>query len=183
MRAFVRFMHAINIAVSHIAGALLLLMVLAVAFQIIVRSVLPKFGLILSAPWSEELPRYLLLWFIFLGVGVAARAGDLIAVESFADVFKGRFRTLIGCFALLVTAAFLLLMCWEGLRWAQFGRTETSPTMGIPMSWVYLSLPVGLLLATLSVIARIGDDLWQLSDERQVDKNDLTTGREEPSQC
>jgi TRAP-type C4-dicarboxylate transport system permease small subunit len=183
MRAFIKFMHAINIWVSHIAGALLLLMVLAVALQIVVRSALPKFGLILSVPWSEELPRYLLLWFIFLGVGVAARAGDLIAVESFADVFKGRVRILIGCFALLVTAAFLLLMCWEGIRWTQFGQTETSPTMGIRMSWVYLSLPVGLLLATLSVIARIGDYVWQLSDERQDYATDLTTIREQSSQC
>lgn len=180
MRHFVRAVDVINNVVTHIAGALLFVMALVVALQIIVRSLLPRFGMIVSVSWSEELPRYLLLWFIFLGVGVAARAGDLIAVESLADLFKGRLRKLIGCLALLVTAAFLLLMCWHGLRWTQFGQTETSATMGIPMSWVYLSLPVGLLLATFSIIARLDAYLRQPSPERQFDTNHQGAVCEEP---
>lgn len=183
MRPFLKFVDAVNLVVSHIAGILLLVMALVVALQIVVRSVLPKFGLILSVSWSEELPRYLLLWFLFLGVGVAARAGDLIAVESVADLFKGWARRFIGSLALLVTAAFLLLMCWQGLRWTEFGQTETSATMGIPMSWVYVSLPIGLLLSTFSVIARLHDYLRQPAAEQHSDVNHQAAACEELVKC
>lgn len=144
-----------NRVLTYIVGVLLFMMVIVITIQISIRALLPKIGIIVHAPWTEELPRYFLLWFIFLGASVGARAGDLIAVEALLDVLRPRARRILVCFALLTTIVFFCVLIWYGLRWASFGGTETSAAMGIPMSWAYMSLPVGCACAALSVVARL----------------------------
>lgn len=155
MKAFFRTIDGMNVCLRHVVGAMLGIMVLVVALQIVVRFVLPRFGLVFSAPWSEELARYLMIWCIFLGAAIAARSGALIAVDSLADAVPPRWGDAIRLTALLITIGFFGLLIWLGWRWVEFGETETSTVLNIPMAWVYLALPVGAVFAIVNIAAFI----------------------------
>ena len=155
MMSLLRAVGWMNVVLRHLVGASLGAMVLIVALQIVVRFALPRLGLVISVPWSEELARYLMIWCIFLGSAVAARSGALIAVDSFPDALPERWGDLVRLAALVITIAFFGLMIWLGLRWVEFGETETSTVMNMPMAWVYMALPSGGIVAILNIVAFI----------------------------
>lgn len=153
MRLFLSAVDFMNVLLRHVVGLMLATMVVVVALQIGVRFVLPRLGIAWSAPWSEELARYLMVWCIFMGAAVAARAGALIAVDSLPDALPDPWSHRVRTFALLVTIGFFLLLLWLGLRWMEFGEGETSTVMSMPMAWVYASMPAGALVAIINIVA------------------------------
>lgn len=157
VRGFLRAVDGMNVALRHTVGAMLAIMVAVVALQIVVRFVLPRVGIVLSVPWSEELARYLMVWCIFMGAAVAARSGALIAVDTLPDSLPERLGDLVRLGALLVTVGFFALMIWLGWRWVEFGRTETSTVMNVPMAWVYMSLPTGSAFSIVNIVAFVVD--------------------------
>ncbi|WP_051661246.1 TRAP transporter small permease [Bosea sp. 117] len=157
MQLFMRAVDHLNRVLRHLVGAMLGVMVVVVATQIVVRFVLPPLGINASAPWSEELARYLMIWCIFIGAAVAARAGDLIAVETLPDALPARWSLVVRNAALITTVGFLVALIWLGLRWVEFGAGETSTVMNLPMSWVYAALPIGSGFAIVNLVARFLD--------------------------
>jgi TRAP-type C4-dicarboxylate transport system permease small subunit len=155
MSLFLRAVDWLNVGLRHLVGAMLGVMVLVVGLQIVVRFVLPRLGIILSVPWSEELARYLMVWCIFLGAAVAARAGALIAVDTLPDSLPERWGDRVRLLALLITIGFFCELIWLGWRWVEFGETETSTVLNVPMAWVYWSLPAGSFFAILNIVAFI----------------------------
>lgn len=153
MRVFLQSIEWMNAVLRHIVGAMLGVMVLIVGLQIAVRFLLPRFGLMLSVPWSEELARYLMVWCIFLGAAVAARSGALIAVDTLPDSLPERWGDRVRLLALGLTIGFFGLLIWLGWRWVEFGETETSTVLNLPMAWVYMSLPVGAFFAIVNIVA------------------------------
>ena len=137
------------------------LMVVVVFAQILVRFLLPRLGINVSAPWSEELARYLMVWCIFIGAAVASRAGDLIAVESLVDAVPPQLAWRIKALSYVVTIAFLASLVWFGMRWVEFGAGESSTVMNIPMSWVYMSLPVGAVLTIWNILVRLFEGMYR----------------------
>lgn len=150
---FLRGVDVMNVVLRHLVGGMLGLMVAVVGLQIVVRFVLPRFGLLLSVPWSEELARYLMVWCIFLGAAVAARAGALIAVDTLPDSLPAPWSDRVRLLAFGVTIGFFGLLVWLGWRWVEFGQTETSTVLNLPMAWVYMSLPTGAVFAIVNIVA------------------------------
>lgn len=157
LTTFLRTIDRMNVVLRHLVGAMLGVMVAVVGLQIVVRFVLPRFGILLSVPWSEELARYLMVWCIFLGAAVAARAGALIAVDTLPDSLPQRWGDRVRLLALSVTVGFFLLLIWLGWRWVEFGQTETSTVLNMPMAWVYMSLPTGAFFAIVNILAFIAE--------------------------
>lgn len=155
MKTFLRAVDWMNLVLRHVVGAMLGVMVVIVGLQIIVRFVMPRLGLMLSVPWSEELARYLMIWCIFLGAAVAARAGALIAVDTLPDSLPARWGDRVRLLALAITIGFFGTLIWLGWRWVEFGETETSTVLNLPMAWVYMSLPIGATFAIINILAFI----------------------------
>lgn len=160
-RALFRASRWMNLALKYTVGAMLFTMVVVVFMQILVRFLLPRLGLTASAPWSEELARYLMVWCIFLGAAVASRAGDLIAVESLVDALPARLGWRLKALSYVVTMVFLATLVWLGWRWVEFGEGESSTVMNLPMSWVYLSLPVGAVLTAVNILTRLLEGVYR----------------------
>lgn len=154
-RALFRASRWMNLGLRYLVGAMLGTMVVVVFMQIVVRFLLPRLGFTVSVPWSEELARYLMVWCIFLGAAVASRAGDLIAVESLVDAVPAQLGWRMKMLSYVATIAFLATLVWLGWRWVEFGEGESSTVMNLPMSWVYLALPVGAALTILNILTRL----------------------------
>jgi len=144
----------LNFLLRGAVGLMLFTMVAVVFLQILVRFVFPKFGVVLSVPWTEELARYLMIWCIFLGAAAATRSGDLIAMDTLTTVLAAKNAWRLKLFAYLVTMAFFAFLIVVGVRWMEFGLMEHSTVMDIPMVVVYLAMPVGGTLALVNIAVR-----------------------------
>ena len=157
-----------NMLLRHLVGAMLAVMVIVVALQICVRFLLPKLGLIVAMPWTEELARYLMVWCIFLGAAVASRSGALIAMDSVVDALPPALADAGRSIGLVLTIAFFGLLIWLGGRWVQFGTMETSTVMALPMAWVYAAMPVGAIVAILNIVTLMAERHFQRRAERRA---------------
>lgn len=149
-RLFLQSLDVINRVACWIVAVLFAVATCAVLIQVCVRFVLPKLGLIASAPWTEELARYLVVWCVFIGVGVLCRHAKLIAVEILTIVLPFGKALRIG--GVVLTMAFFVLLVETGMEWMALSAIELSPVMRIPMTWVAAALPVGSILALLNLV-------------------------------
>ncbi|MFX0542012.1 TRAP transporter small permease [Roseovarius sp. S4756] len=106
-----------------------------------------------SVAWTEEVARFLLIWITFLGAALAWQQGRHLAVAMLRHSLPGPARRIVTGAALLVSLAFLIALTVIGIRYMNVQSFQKSPSLRLPMSYVYAVMPIaGALMATLSVI-------------------------------
>lgn len=164
---FLAVMAVLNRAVLWILAALIAVMTVAITVQICVRFTATIPALRLSAPWTEEVARYCMIWMIFLGMAVGFRYRMLIAVTYFLEKLPRRSGQVMQYLALAVSFAFLLLLFRLGMQAVEFGRIELSPVLRLPKSWIYWAMPAGAVLSCLNITAGIIESLRRGEDIRR----------------
>lgn len=168
----IRAVDGLNRLACWLMAGLMLGMTLCTLWQVSVRFLLTGLGWNLAAPWSEEVSRYLMIWIIFLGAGVACRKAQLIALELVVTLLPAplgralRFAALLGCLV------FFTLMIYLGLEFMEFGAIETSPVLSMPKTWIYLAMPVGFGLMFLNTATLIAECLLQGIDIRHASQQE-----------
>ena len=121
-------------------AALLLLAVLtgAMAVQVFTRYVLGS-----SLSGTEELGRYWFIWMTMLGASICVSSDSHAAVTILNDHLKGRMKGghKISVDILILACAVLLFI--QGIKMAAMTTRQLTPTLHIPMSVIYCSLPAG----------------------------------------
>jgi C4-dicarboxylate transporter DctQ subunit len=137
---------------SWIIGFLLFMQVVVILGQVLLRNVLG-----LSLVWSEELARYLTIFLTFLGGAIATANDEHVVVDVIVNLLPRRLQILVGVFADLAVAAFLILLIKLSIDmfrmptlWFQY-----SPALRFPLVYLYLSLPIGCTLMLLFLIVRM----------------------------
>jgi TRAP-type C4-dicarboxylate transport system permease small subunit len=139
-------------ALSWIIGFLLFMQVVVILGQVLLRNVLG-----LPLVWSEELARYLTIFLTFLGGAIATANDEHVVVDVIVNLLPRRLQILVGVFADLAVAAFLILLIKLSIDmfrlptlWFQY-----SPALRFPLVYLYLSLPIGCTLMLLFLIVRM----------------------------
>ncbi len=129
---------------------------------LILVQVINRYALGLSLFWTEELVLLLFVWSVLLGMPAALWWRDEIVV----DIIRLP-TSLDGARLLLVDAlsiAFLLALTWSGLAFMQRGGISLSPSLGLPRSWFYASIPLGAVLSVLALVGRMAKPASSKSD-------------------
>lgn len=134
--------------ISVVAQLLLLSAVAAGFFQVVARFVLQS-----PADWSEAWTRASLIWTVMLGVALAFRHGAMLSVELLHSMLRGRYKRLLEHTVLVVVVSFLGFMGWVGAQMTMRVKFQTMPSLEVSISWVYISIPIGMVLAIIGVIA------------------------------
>lgn len=149
--------------VSVIAQLLLVAAAGAAFYQVIARFILQS-----PADWSEVLTRALLIWTVMLGISLAFRQGAMISVELLQNLLKNRRKRWLQHVIALTCLGFLVFIAWIGAQMTYRVRFQNVPSLDIPISWIYLAIPVGATLAAIAVLMR-----WLLgTDEPAPVRND-----------
>ena len=142
-----------------IVGAVFRLLV-GLAFLVLIGAVLMQVAGRLSGAspvWTEELSRFALLYLAAIGAGLALRSGDLVNVDIVCEALPDRMSWALRLISALLVAGlglYLLPMAWQFTR---IGHIQTSPALGLRMSFVHLSIFLMLaLLAFFAVLRVIG---------------------------
>ncbi|QCG99331.1 TRAP transporter small permease (plasmid) [Azospirillum sp. TSA2s] len=107
--------------------------------------------------WSEELIRYALIWTVFLGAGIGVRRGLLASVELIAQTVPRPLRRALSLACALVSALFWAVLLGYGVSILDAVEGITSGNMEIPMSTVYLAVPIGAALALINTLVVVVD--------------------------
>jgi TRAP-type C4-dicarboxylate transport system permease small subunit len=158
----------LNLAVYYLVGLLLAVISAVVLAQVLVRLVLTAVGVNIAAPWTEELARYLLIWLIFLGAAIGCRRMQLLSLSFVLVSLPTAIGVAVRHLALLLWLGLFLLMFRYGVEFVQIlGRSELSPVMQIPKTWVYWAMPVGAALMILNTLAFVAESWIEGHDIRQ----------------
>ena len=116
----------------------LAIMVGAVAIQVLSRYVFKS-----PVSWAEELSRACLTWLTFVGASMALRLKAHFAIELLIGKLPKVLHNSFEVVLLSIVAVILAVMLYTGLILLPVVHDQTSSAMGIPMSFIYLSIPVG----------------------------------------
>ena len=142
----------VNKACSVILVALLAGMVLTTSLQIICR----VFFNALS--WSEEVTRYFLVWTTFIGAGCVYKKGGHISVTFAQEKLPHNLQKVSQVLVHLLCGAFFAIAVYYGFKYMGKQGTQLSAAMRIPMSRMYMAIPIGcgvMLLHTINAITQI----------------------------
>ena len=140
-------LHILDSALNRILQLFLLLITIAVSWQVFSRYVLDD-----PSSFTEELARFLLIWLTLLGCAFAYRKNshlglDMVYATANETQRKIMYMLIHGCVALfaicvMVIGGFSLMNMTEQLG-------QSSPVMGIDISWVYSVIPLSGVLITI----------------------------------
>ncbi len=148
MRQLVERMERLQVRITFV---LVSLITVCVFVQVFVRYVLQK-PLFL---WSEELARYLLIWMVFLGVGVGVKNDAHFAMDVLPPLLGRRWGGAVRVFNDVCMGSILILLTLAGLRFTYFGLYQNSPNLEILMAWIFAAIPIGGVLALVYLAERI----------------------------
>ncbi len=115
-----------------------------------------RYGFGRPLTWSEEVSRYLFVWVVFVGAGVAARYQGHIALDFLVSRFlPGLRRGVAVVMGVLSLAMLLLVFVWYGWALTQVSMRQESPATGVPVGYATLAIPVGGLLTALNTIRAV----------------------------
>jgi TRAP-type C4-dicarboxylate transport system permease small subunit len=146
------FWHAYEAIVNAVAVTLFGGMVAVTAAGVFFRYILDT-----SLPWAEEADRYLFIWLTFVGAAITMRYQAHIAVDILVRTFKPALREWVALLTHGCVLAFLGVVFWASERVIEITSYTRTTATDIPMSWVYLAVPVGctlIAIETLRLMAR-----------------------------
>lgn len=106
-----------------------------------------------SPVWTEELTRLALLYLAAIGAGLALRTGDLVGVDVFTEMLPERASRALRLVSAGLVAGLCLTLLPMAWRFVEVGAFQTSPALGLTMSFAHFSIV--LMLALLGVFAAL----------------------------
>lgn len=138
---------AINNFVRLIIIAILSVTIVAVFLQVLFRFFLDQ-----PLAWTEELARYLLVWITFLGSAYAMSVKAHIGTEYIQKFLSPLMKNVVLILAALLSIFFFVVMVQQGYLLSVRSMTQTSPSLLVPMGYVYMVIPISGILLIMNVI-------------------------------
>ncbi|WP_413375654.1 TRAP transporter small permease [Alkalihalobacillus sp. 1P02AB] len=126
------------------SASMFAIMVLVAVWQVLSRYVL-------NAPstFSEEFLRYSLIWVTMIGGAYAFHMKKHIAIGMVVERLSEKARRVVQMIVQLFLLTFaLVVMVYGGIQLVSLTMAQQTVSLGIPMGYIYLSLPISGLLLT-----------------------------------
>lgn len=150
MRALDRAAALLSAAALAIAAALTAAMAVAVIYTVGARFVFNR-----TPPWTEELPRILMIWSVFIGmVWTTGRDANLRA-GLLALWARGRLAAAMRCLAETLVLGFAVLLAFTAAEMVDIVWYTTTPAFELTAAIFYLPLAIGGALTALVQVPRV----------------------------
>jgi len=123
------------------AADVLLVVLSSAIVTIALVAVFCRYALNHSRFWSDEVVRYLVVWFTFLGAAIALRNREHIRVEYFVELLPGRVRRFVEMRMLSGVLVFHLAMLVLGFLWVWETRGTSTSALKWPLNWFFCAAP------------------------------------------
>lgn len=157
-------MSVINKVFNYLEEFVAVFLLIFTSFLVFTQVVL-RFGFNYSLHWGDEVARYLIIWFIFIGSSIAVREKAHASVDVLVTYLSVRLKLLVGILAYLVSVIFCILLIKSSMGAIEnvMSYGSITPALGIPMYIPYLAIPVGSSLMLIRFIQAIVENISELS--------------------
>lgn len=140
-------LQTINRSTEWLTCIFLIVMVVIIFLQVVSRTFLQS-----SFPWTEELARYLMIWLTFLGAAFSFQYGAHIGIGIITDKLPKKLAAIIDVIVCILCIFLFSILLVKGWELVARSMNQQSPAMSIPMSYVYLIIPLSGILMILNVV-------------------------------
>jgi C4-dicarboxylate transporter, DctQ subunit len=157
--------HILNYFEEYVGVASLIFTSLLVFVQVVLRYVFNY-----SLSWSEEVARYLIVWFVFIGSSIAVREKAHATMDALVTYLPKKGKKIFSMMANLISIVFCVFLIWSGsgivTSVIEFG--SVTPSTGLPMFIPYLAIPVGASLMTIRFLQLFVQDIKSFRSEYTI---------------
>ena len=147
----------------------LLIALVGTLLAVMTTQIVLRYGFNGSLLWAEEMCRYMLIWMAFLAVVLAFERGEIAALGLMGSLLPRVPALILGIACAAISLVLCLLLAWYGWSYAERAGRSAIPAMGFILEglfgenapatpgrfWVYVALPIGMVLLSLRLIADI----------------------------
>ena len=152
LRAFDRLLEWIT------AGVKTVMLIMAGAiFFITTITVATRYLLDYVPSWSEEVPRYLLVWITYLGAALAVKFKEHISLDVFFNLMPLRARQVGHILLNALIAVVGTIMVVYGIALVSQFKDDLMESIPVTNFWLYLVMPISGTLMLLFII----QDTWK----------------------
>lgn len=115
---------------------------------------------------SEELLTYLFTWMALLSAALVFGKREHMRMEFVANLFKGKAGIKLSIFSetlILIFAA--LVLVYGGIAITKLTTLQVTASLGVPMSFIYVVVPVSGVITVIYNVININELLLQLKAE------------------
>ena len=121
-------------------------------FIIVVGAVVARYGFGQAVSWTEEVPRYLLIWVSFLGAAVCVLKREHVGFDVLFNALPKKMRRVLGAFLTLLIFGFGWIVFRYGIVFVQDFGSDLMETIPYTNYWYYPAMPIsGFLIMLFSV--------------------------------
>jgi len=129
------------------------MMVLTVSMVVLVTyQVFGRYIFHYTPPWSEEMAVYLMIWFGMIGIAAGLRRDSHMSLHYFADKMPQLVQRVLVFVKYGLILIYTSVLTVEGMNMVHLTMKQVSPAMGLTISYVYLALPVSMVLMAIYTI-------------------------------
>ncbi len=143
------------------------LVAFSVMLTLVISQVFFRYLMRVSVPWTEEAARWFYAWQIFLGSALAMREQLHLRVTVVLDRFQGKPRVFLEFLTALSGLGFLAGIIWGSLLMIRAVYPVEAGSFPISTSYLYLSIPVGLIAMVVLTARDVVDTARQLFQPRR----------------
>ncbi len=150
---------------EYIMVVLLALIASAMMLQITMRYVFNA-----SLSWPEEFTRYCFIWSTFLGVSYCIKRGISLKVDVLFHYLPKNITNYLNIVVDLIVIIFFFYLAINSVNVVKdiYASGQTSPAVGMPMHYIYLSGLIGFSLSVIRGIQRLIISLTEIREEKPV---------------
>lgn len=128
-------------------------------FLIVVLAVIGRYVFGRSLTWTEEVPRYLLIWISFLGAAACVARREHVGFDVLFNALPGPVRRWLGAAIGLLILSFGWNMFRYGIVFVKDFGPDLMETIPFTNYWYYIALPIAGALLILFSLKNIVDAL------------------------
>jgi TRAP-type transport system small permease protein len=145
-----------------VVAALVRLVCIALAtalFLIIIVAVVARYGFDHAISWSEEVPRYILIWISFLAGASCVLRREHVGFEVLFNALPPKWRRVLGVFLNTLILLFGWVVFRYGIEFVREFGSDLMETIPHTNYWYYTAMPVSGFLIMLFSFKHIVDEL------------------------
>ena len=115
--------------------------------------------------WTEEMARFFFIWMVMLGAMVGVRDCSHFEVDVWPEL-SPKANALLRIVSNVFVLVFALVFIWYGIKFVQFGWSQTSELADLPMAYIFVAWPLTGLTWALFLGERFILDLRLVAADR-----------------
>ena len=168
LKVFDRVLDWITAIVKHV-----MLMQASIIFSIICSAVFTRYLLNYVPSWSEEVPRYLLVWVSYLGAALAVKYKEHISLDFFFNLMPVRARQVGHLFLNVLIAIVGVIMFVFGIGLVRQFGDDLMESIPVKNFWLYLAMPISGGLIVLYIIQDTMKGILALGEKKEPSSSDM----------